>query len=500
MKALKYLIFLMLLSTQAYGQIVIVNPGNPPANPPIEPPGPRNPIIIRPDPTRPGGGDFDGKFYEYCGPSYLGYKCNFMRTEAVARMRDESTSYAQRNLDHYEKTLNAESAKVDNDLQAIRSGLDLTNSPAGAKIKGKLEQAGKYKASASAIDDSTLNFKKTAVQENTATIDVSFGLAFRDKDKTEYHGEANRVNLVVADRFVKTRITRELDRADAIETQIRNGAFDKKEDRLALVGGGRAALEISAQSLKEGDTGKSHFALQVGTVLLDTAISFTPILGWGKDAYEAMLGKNLLTGEELTKFEHTTAVIGVLTAGIGSKLAVAAKAGVIINTFKKGAETADAATDFAKSVTKAEELVVAAEKIGMKGTAEVKSFSDVAIKMGKSGDDLADAVKTGTGKSGKEFEQHLAEKLGGEPSFKVTNTRGTREFDGRVGNAWFEAKTGWEDLDLSKFKSDMGKGLSIATDEGASYHLLTNSPIPGELKDWLSKKGISFAELGGGVK
>jgi len=83
------------------------------------------------------------------------------------------------------------------------------------------------------------------------------------------------------------------------------------------------------------------------------------------------------------------------------------------------------------------------------------------------------------------------EKLGGEGAFKI----GGREFDGKLGQLWYEAKAGrfWEDL--PKFKADMGARLDLAQKNGASYHFFSNQPIPQEVKEWLTKKGITFFEI-----
>lgn len=48
---------------------------------------------------------------------------------------------------------------------------------------------------------------------------------------------------------------------------------------------------------------------------------------------------------------------------------------------------------------------------------------------------------------------------------------------------------------FAKFKSDMGDRLRIATENGATYELFSNTPIPESIKQWLIKKGIPFTEL-----
>lgn len=48
---------------------------------------------------------------------------------------------------------------------------------------------------------------------------------------------------------------------------------------------------------------------------------------------------------------------------------------------------------------------------------------------------------------------------------------------------------------MEKFKSDMGHPLKIATENGATYELFSNTPMPDSIKQWLDKKGIKYTEL-----
>lgn len=98
--------------------------------------------------------------------------------------------------------------------------------------------------------------------------------------------------------------------------------------------------------------------------------------------------------------------------------------------------------------------------------------------------------------NGKAFEDFLVQKLGGTGSFKVI-----REFDGAVGNVWYEAKSGgyWDMLLASKdqlesFKSGMGHRLKITKENGKIFQLHSNTPIPQEIKEWLAQKNISYVE------
>ena len=99
---------------------------------------------------------------------------------------------------------------------------------------------------------------------------------------------------------------------------------------------------------------------------------------------------------------------------------------------------------------------------------------------------------------GKEFEDYLTNRFGGKGSFKVDG----REFDGGIGNRWWEAKSGnyWKFIEdnpkeLEKFKTAMGQRLSIAKKNGATYELFSNTPIPDSIKSWLDKKGIQYTEI-----
>ena len=98
---------------------------------------------------------------------------------------------------------------------------------------------------------------------------------------------------------------------------------------------------------------------------------------------------------------------------------------------------------------------------------------------------------------GKEFEEWLANHLGGRGEFQFQG----RNFDGAIGNRWYEAKSGnyWNLLlsneeKLKKFHADMGARRRIARDNGASYELHSNAPIPDNIKKWLDEKGIPYFE------
>ena len=99
---------------------------------------------------------------------------------------------------------------------------------------------------------------------------------------------------------------------------------------------------------------------------------------------------------------------------------------------------------------------------------------------------------------GHDFEDYLTKEIGGNGSFSI----GGREFDGGIGNRWWEAKSGqyWNMLEsnpkaMNNFKSSMGQRLTIASENNATYELFSNTPIPDSIKLWLTNKGISYTEI-----
>ncbi len=80
--------------------------------------------------------------------------------------------------------------------------------------------------------------------------------------------------------------------------------------RMALAEGERAGVE--------GDTeGQSAFA-KVATMAADIGLGFIPVVGTGRDGYEAISGRSLLTGQRLGVAGRTFAALGALTGGLVS--------------------------------------------------------------------------------------------------------------------------------------------------------------------------------------
>ena len=149
------------------------------------------------------------------------------------------------------------------------------------------------------------------------------------------------------------------------------------------------------------------------------------------------------------------------------------------NTAKK--EMADTTEDLSQKTVKKEDMLKDNKNIKV----EKESFKWPSAK----------------GLVGHDFENYLHKVIDGESQYIKGSVAG-RDFDGVIGNRWYEAKSGnyWNTLlkDKSvelKFKQKMSEGLKIAQEYGATYELFSNSPIPDSIKAWLTKKGISFTEI-----
>jgi len=101
------------------------------------------------------------------------------------------------------------------------------------------------------------------------------------------------------------------------------------------------------------------------------------------------------------------------------------------------------------------------------------------------------------GLTGTAFEKWIQKTLGGEESFIVDK----RQFDGKIGNKWIEAKSGqyWVDhcqqgTGFDRFKSITGEQIKIAEHNDSMLEIHSNSQIPSHVKEWLTTKGIRYVE------
>lgn len=154
-------------------------------------------------------------------------------------------------------------------------------------------------------------------------------------------------------------------------------AGPNKVVRQELVNFSGKCLDASEAAYRAGDNTKGDIVRELAIIALDIGLSLTPGVGFAKDIYEFSTGVNLLTGAKLTTFERTMSAVGILTAGYGSKLAILGKAGALIDIVKVGSKDAEAVAAATRAVTKAEEIAVAAEKIGVKDRKIIDEIADI---------------------------------------------------------------------------------------------------------------------------
>lgn len=75
----------------------------------------------------------------------------------------------------------------------------------------------------------------------------------------------------------------------------------------------------------EKDPQTASFFLELSNLFMDIATGVTPGVSWVRDVYEAFSGYDFISGEPLNYFGQISAVAGVVTGGLGSKLLRAIK-------------------------------------------------------------------------------------------------------------------------------------------------------------------------------
>lgn len=93
---------------------------------------------------------------------------------------------------------------------------------------------------------------------------------------------------------------------------------------------GIEAVAAADNAQLANDTETAEALLGVATAMADVALGFIPIVGWGRDVFEAVSGQNLLTGEDLGVAGRSVALFGAVTLGFGDEFARAPQNGTKI--------------------------------------------------------------------------------------------------------------------------------------------------------------------------
>lgn len=144
-----------------------------------------------------------------------------------------------------------------------------------------------------------------------------------------------------------------------VEAQSHSSNFKARE---SLVGFGNAALDAAEGSFRAGHIQEGGALVDMGIAAADLALSLTPGVGWAKDGYEAISGSSILDGHQLTSAERTIAMVGLLTGGIGSKLAIMGKGAKVVDVLTQSAKNADEAESIARAGNRALETLDSAKK------------------------------------------------------------------------------------------------------------------------------------------
>ncbi len=81
---------------------------------------------------------------------------------------------------------------------------------------------------------------------------------------------------------------------------------------------GLASVQAADQAFARQDAEAGKFYKEVAVGLADIALGFVPVVGVGRDIFEAVTGKSLLTGRSLSVEERALAIVGVATVGLAS--------------------------------------------------------------------------------------------------------------------------------------------------------------------------------------
>ena len=159
------------------------------------------------------------------------------------------------------------------------------------------------------------------------------------------------------------------DRSATYRGMISKENFSYSEQRLELVNAADSALITADKAYVQGDSEGYTQYKEAAVILLDTALSFTPGVSFARDCYEAVTGRNLVTGEELDTFDRSMAVLGAVTGGLGSK----------IKNVSKGIEVV---TDLMKGVARSEEGIAKVVRVSEKAKDVIDSAKNAkAVKI-----------------------------------------------------------------------------------------------------------------------
>lgn len=161
-----------------------------------------------------------------------------------------------------------------------------------------------------------------------------------------------------------------------------DGPRRKEQEALTLFAD--ASFDSADGYYSDGQLSQGDASMSLGLAAVDMALSMTPGVGWGKDIYEAVSGKNLVTGELLGTRDRVFAVIGAVTAGIGSKATIGYKGAMAgITALDKIHDAGKAAEGLSDATKATSRILERANRVGPIKTPygdAVQEISEKAVK------------------------------------------------------------------------------------------------------------------------
>jgi Pre-toxin TG len=101
---------------------------------------------------------------------------------------------------------------------------------------------------------------------------------------------------------------------DTLRSALTDGSPETQR-RLDIASVAQRIADTASSTFYSGDVSNGERLLHVAHSVLDVASRFVPGINLGRDAYEAISGKDLFTGEELGPLARVGAVLGMVTLG-----------------------------------------------------------------------------------------------------------------------------------------------------------------------------------------
>lgn len=105
----------------------------------------------------------------------------------------------------------------------------------------------------------------------------------------------------------------------AVARQALSSDAVDREPRLRALEVSNELLSGAEKAFYGGSFLQGEGLLEVAGIIADLVTSWTPGVSWARDIYESVSGKDLISGKTLENWERGAAILGAITAGVGSK-------------------------------------------------------------------------------------------------------------------------------------------------------------------------------------